>query len=119
MLADLLGPALAEGREAEPDLMHPIAEKMAHAHAVFRALIDRFYHRRLVPKFFFYDDPNPANRAGFISVLSGHAWRDDNARRFHADHVQPIEDAVRHAIAAMDQMAEAIHTSRMECERDD
>ena len=47
------------------------------------------------------------------------AWRDDKARRFHADHVQPIEDAVRHAIAAMDQMAEAIHTSRMECERDD
>jgi flavin-dependent dehydrogenase len=78
MLADLLVPAIAAGREAEPDLMRPIAEKMAHAHAVFRALIERFYHRRLVQKFFFYDDPDPQIRAGFISVLAGDVWRDDN-----------------------------------------
>ena len=46
-------------------------------------------------------------------------WRDDNARRFNAEHVEPVEDAVRHAVGAMEQLAEAMSAARMECERDD
>lgn len=45
-------------------------------------------------------------------------WRDDKARQFHQEHVEPVEDAVRHAVAAMEQLAEEIRSARVECERD-
>lgn len=74
----LLDPALREGREADPDLLAPCDAKMDHAYDVFGALIHSFYHSNLVRNLFFYDDPDPELRAGFISVLAGDVWRDDN-----------------------------------------
>ncbi|MEM9072988.1 MAG: NAD(P)/FAD-dependent oxidoreductase, partial [Myxococcota bacterium] len=78
-LVDLLSPALAKGREAEPELLAPLGAKMKHAYDVFGALIHSFYHTNLVRNIFFYDDPDPVLRSGFISVLAGDIWRDDNA----------------------------------------
>ncbi len=74
----LLDPALREGREADPDLLAPAESRMEHAYEVFGALIHSFYHSNLVRNLFFYDDPDPELRAGFISVLAGDVWRDDN-----------------------------------------
>lgn len=73
-----LDPALREGREADPDLLAPLDAKMEHAYDVFGALIHSFYHSNLVRNLFFYDDPDPELRAGFISVLAGDVWREDN-----------------------------------------
>lgn len=78
LAADLLAAALERDEEDQVDLMAPVSEKMSHAYEVFAALIDRFYHRRLVQNFFFYDHPDPQIRAGLISVLAGDVWRDDN-----------------------------------------
>ncbi|MCB9616374.1 MAG: tryptophan 7-halogenase [Sandaracinus sp.] len=74
----ILSPALKEGREADPELLAPLAAKMDHAYAVFGALIHSFYHTKIVDNVFFYDDPDPELRSGFISVLAGDVWRDDN-----------------------------------------
>ena len=74
----LLDPALREGREADPDLLSPCDAKMEHAYEVFGALIHSFYHTNMARHLFFYDDPDPMLRAGFISVLAGDVWRDDN-----------------------------------------
>ncbi len=77
-LHEELSPALREGREDEPELAAPVAKKMQHAYDVFGATIYSFYHTHLVRNVFFYDDPDPELRAGFISVLAGDLWRDDN-----------------------------------------
>jgi flavin-dependent dehydrogenase len=77
--ADLLVVALAAGTEAAPDLTAPVTERMERAYATFSALIYSFYHTRLVEHLFFHPDPDPAIRAGLISVLAGDVWREDNA----------------------------------------
>ena len=78
-VVELLDPALREQREADPDLLAPVDARMDHAYDVFGALIHSFYHSNLVRNLFFYDDPDPELRAGFISVLAGDVWREDNA----------------------------------------
>ena len=77
-LHELLSPALSESREADAELLVPLEQKMEHAYEVFGALIHSFYHSNMVRNLFFYDDPDPEIRAGFISVLAGDVWRDDN-----------------------------------------
>ncbi len=77
-LADLLAPALADHREAEPALMAPLASHMQRAYDVFSAMIWSFYHTKMVHNMFFYDDPDLEIRAGLISVLAGDVWREDN-----------------------------------------
>lgn len=74
----VLSPALVEGREADPTLLAPLADKMNHAYRVFSALIHSFYHTRIIDNMFFYDDPDPELRSGLISVLAGDVWREDN-----------------------------------------
>lgn len=74
----ILAPALAEGREADPTLLAPLAEKMNHAYRVFGALIHSFYHTKIIDHIFFYEDPDPELRSGLISVLAGDVWRQDN-----------------------------------------
>ncbi|MBO6938880.1 MAG: tryptophan 7-halogenase [Deltaproteobacteria bacterium] len=74
----LLSPALRDGREADPELLEPLQAHMAKAYTIFSAVIRSFYHTNMVDNLFFYDDPDPALRAGLISVLAGDLWRDDN-----------------------------------------
>ncbi len=77
-LADVLVPALREGREAAPDLTHPVSEHMARAYTAFGSLVGAFYQRRIVQNVFFAKDPDPAIKAGLVSTLAGDVWRDDN-----------------------------------------
>ncbi|PRQ07662.1 NAD(P)/FAD-dependent oxidoreductase [Enhygromyxa salina] len=78
-LADLLEPALREGREHEPALMVPLGEHMAPAYAAFERFIHRFYHTRLVDNVLLAErDRSHGLRSGVISVLAADVWRDDN-----------------------------------------
>lgn len=77
-MADLLSPALAEDREAAPDLMAPLKAHMDRAYTTFGNLIHSFYHTKIVQHLFFHPDPDPELRAGLITVLAGDVWREDN-----------------------------------------
>lgn len=79
MLADILGPALAENREDDPDVMAPVAAHMEPAYRSFAALIHRFYHTKMVHNLFFDSAPDAQFRQGIISVLACDVWRKDNA----------------------------------------
>jgi flavin-dependent dehydrogenase len=77
--ADILGPALKEGREADPDLTRPVSEHMAVAYTAFGSLVGAFYQTNIVQHIFFAKEPEPELRKGLISTLAGDVWRDDNA----------------------------------------
>ncbi|MAQ15354.1 MAG: pyridine nucleotide-disulfide oxidoreductase [Sandaracinus sp.] len=77
-LARHLHPALVAENEADPDLLVPLSAHMERAYQTFGAVIHCFYHTNMVKNLFFYDDPDPALRAGLITVLAGDLWRDDN-----------------------------------------
>lgn len=77
-LAEELGPALDDGREADPDLMLPVAAHIDRGYAAFERMVDRFYNSNLIDNFLFAEDPPRRMREGFISVLAGDVWRDDN-----------------------------------------
>jgi len=77
-VAEILSPALREGREGDPELLAPLEEHMKRPLEVFGAVVWSFYHTGMVRNLFFYDDPDPALRAGLISVLAGDVWREDN-----------------------------------------
>jgi flavin-dependent dehydrogenase len=76
--ADLLAPALASGREADPEIMAPLAAEMHPAYVSFASLIGAFYNTKIVENVFFAPHPDPAIVAGFVSILAGDVWRDDN-----------------------------------------
>jgi hypothetical protein len=78
MAVDALVPALAEGREGAPDLMHPCHERMNHVYRCFGSLIQSFYSTDLFRHLFFHPNPEPNLRAGLISMLAGDVFRDDN-----------------------------------------
>lgn len=77
-MADTLAPALLEGREGDPALMAAVSAKMDMPYRTFTALVHRFYNTRLVKKLFFEEETEEAMRRGFISVIAGDVWRDDN-----------------------------------------
>ncbi len=77
-LAEILGPALKEGREADPEVTLPVSEHMAVAYAAIGSLVGAFYHTNIVQHIFFAKDPDPELRKGLISTLAGDVWRDDN-----------------------------------------
>lgn len=77
-VSDRLVPALAEGREADPDLMKPVWSHMERAYVSMSSLIHAFYHTGLVRNLFFAKKPDPLMRAGLITILSLDVWRDDN-----------------------------------------
>ena len=78
-LADVLAPALAEGREAEPGLMAPLAAHMDRAYEAFSRFIHRFYHTNLIDNVLLAEPTgNQTFRSGVISVLAADVWRDDN-----------------------------------------
>jgi flavin-dependent dehydrogenase len=76
--ADVLVPALREGREADPELTKPVSEHMAVAYTAFGSLVGAFYQTNIVQNIFFARHPEPALRQGLISTLAGDVWRDDN-----------------------------------------
>jgi len=82
-LADQLVVALADGREADPELMKPATDFMERAYASFGNLIYRFYHTHLADNVFFapadLGAAGQVHRAGVISLLACDLWRDDNA----------------------------------------
>ncbi len=78
-LADLLGPALAEGTEAQAELMAPLSAHMDRGYDAFSRFIHRFYHTRLVDNVLLAGvHPGQDFRAGVVSVLAGDVWREDN-----------------------------------------
>ena len=76
--ADLLGPALAEGREGDPTLFEAHHAAMDRAHRTFANLILRFYHSGFAQRFFLEENPDFELRHGVMSVLAGDVWREDN-----------------------------------------
>lgn len=77
--ADLLAEALKHDREAEPEIMAPLAEHMERAYQSFSRFIHRFYHTRLIDNVLLGDHhPGQSFRDGVISLLAGDVWRDDN-----------------------------------------
>jgi flavin-dependent dehydrogenase len=76
--ADVLGPALAAGREGDPDLMAEHAARMDEGYAMFATLIDRWYNTRFIEHFVFVDDYQEQTRRELISLLAGDIWRPDN-----------------------------------------
>lgn len=77
-LADELGPALERGREADPELMVPVMQHIDRGYSAFERMVDRFYNSNLIDNFLFAEDPPRRMREGFVSVLAGDVWRDDN-----------------------------------------
>ncbi len=78
MVAELLVPALREGREADPDLLNTVGEDMERGYTTFAALIDRFYNTRFVDNMIFGAPEDGALRAGVISVLAGDVFREED-----------------------------------------
>ncbi len=76
--ADVLLPALQEGREGDPALMSAHTAHMTHGYSVFATLILSLYQRRLLPGLFFTEDQDSVLRRGLTSVLAGDVWRADN-----------------------------------------
>jgi flavin-dependent dehydrogenase len=76
--ADVLVPALREGREADPELTRPVSEHMATAYTAFGSLVGAFYQTKIVEHIFFAREPDLQTKRGLISTLAGDVWRDDN-----------------------------------------
>lgn len=77
-LADELVPALATGRQADPELVRPASDHMRRAYVTFASLIWSFYNTSIVENLFFAEQPDPEMRAGLITTLAGDVWRNDN-----------------------------------------
>ncbi|KIG15838.1 FAD-binding protein [Enhygromyxa salina] len=78
-LAELLAPALHEGREHDAALMQPLSEHMRPAYEAFERFIHRYYHTRLIDNVLLAEHDHSHNlRSGVISVLAADVWRDDN-----------------------------------------
>jgi flavin-dependent dehydrogenase len=78
-VCERLVPALAEGREGDPDLMTPVWSHMERAYESMGSLIYAFYHTGLLRNLFFAKRPDAEMRAGLISILALDVWRTDNA----------------------------------------
>jgi flavin-dependent dehydrogenase len=76
--AQVLGAALREGREADPELTRPVSEHMAVAYTAFGSLVGAFYQTKIVEHIFFAKHPQESIRRGLITTLAGDVWRDDN-----------------------------------------
>ena len=78
-LADILAPALAEGREGDPELMLPLGEHMNRAYMSFARFIERFYNSKIVDNVLLAKrSGSHIYRSGVISMLAADIWRDDN-----------------------------------------
>jgi flavin-dependent dehydrogenase len=76
--AEVLGEALRDGREADPELTKPVSEHMGVAYTALGSLVGAFYQTKIVEHIFFAKDPQESIRRGLITTLAGDVWRDDN-----------------------------------------
>jgi len=78
-VADLVGPALGAGTEAEPDLLAQHEAEMDRAYRTFAGLIDRFYNSNFATSVFLAGSSTEMPiRRGVMSVLAGDVWRTGN-----------------------------------------
>ncbi len=77
-MADLLCPALTEGREDDPALMESHASFMETGYRTFASMIDRFYNTHFVKHFIFGPPGEEKTYREIVTVLAGDVWRDDN-----------------------------------------
>jgi flavin-dependent dehydrogenase len=77
-LADVLSPALHQGREGEPEAMVELESHMGAAYRSFGSLVHSFYNTDIVRNIFFAESPIADLRSGLISLLAGDVWRGDN-----------------------------------------
>lgn len=70
--------ALAEKREADPDLMEQHFTDMQPGYQAFAGIIDRFYHTNFARHFFFGDTREERLEQEITSILAGDVWRTDN-----------------------------------------
>jgi flavin-dependent dehydrogenase len=78
-VCERLVPALAAGREDDPELMVPVWSHMERAYESMSSLIYAFYHTGLLRNLFFAKHPDLEMRAGLISILALDVWRSDNS----------------------------------------
>ena len=77
-LADILGPALREGREDDPELLGDHKARLEYAYEAFGTLIRSFYQHGLARNLLLHQDPDPEMLGGLVSMLAGDVWREDN-----------------------------------------
>jgi flavin-dependent dehydrogenase len=77
-MADILAKALDDGTEDTPDLAAGLTAHMYRGYRTFGSIIRAFYDTNIVENLFFYEDPEKDALQGFISILAGDLWRDDN-----------------------------------------
>lgn len=77
-VSDRLGPALREGREAEPSLMDAHSQWMDDGIRTFASMIDRFYNTHFIEHFIFGPAVAGVIQREIVSVLAGDVWRDDS-----------------------------------------
>ncbi len=77
-VADILGPALASGREGDPDLMAEHGARMDDGYLMFATLVDRWYNTHFVEHFVFADEYQEQTKRELVSLLAGDIWRPDN-----------------------------------------
>ncbi|MBK8096275.1 MAG: tryptophan 7-halogenase [Planctomycetes bacterium] len=78
-IADIVGPALEQGREGDPTLLQAHEVGMDRAYRTFAGLIDRFYNTPFAETMFLGPPAeDPQLRRGIMSVLAGDVWRSGN-----------------------------------------
>jgi flavin-dependent dehydrogenase len=77
-LAEQLTPALAQGREGDPELTSPGKPEVERAYDTFAALVYRWYNTRFVNNFILGAPAHGDLRPGVTSVLAGDVLRSDN-----------------------------------------
>jgi flavin-dependent dehydrogenase len=77
-MAEVLSEALKNGEEAAPTLAAGLTEHMYRGYRTFGSIIRAFYDTNIVENLFFYEDPEEDARRGFVSILAGDLWREDN-----------------------------------------
>ena len=101
--AETLLPALAEGREADPDLMEPMKATMQRAYDTFAGLVYRFYNTKFVDNIIFGAPKDGQFRNGVITVLAGDVFRQDNAFQ------EMLLKSKRHSIRSSEQTLDPEH----------
>ncbi len=77
-VADRIHQALADGREADPDLHAADDEDYLLGFNTMRLFVERFYHSDMVHNLFFEADKHPALRDEIAQLLAGDLWSGKN-----------------------------------------
>jgi flavin-dependent dehydrogenase len=77
-IADRVHAALAEGREADPDLHAADDREYLLGFNTMRIFVERFYHSDMVRNLFFEADKHPELKEQIARLLAGDLWSGDN-----------------------------------------